>query len=139
MTSPGPRPKNSRVQKAMAHDTASLLVEALPYIQRFRGKIVVVKYGGAAMDDPDLVAGVMRDIVFLEAVGINPVVVHGGGKAITHAMEQAGLEARWVQGRRYTDDATLAIVAFEQGEVTLPYPAVIQRIAAVNGLAGKLP
>src|SRR5881396_733378 len=91
---------------------AATLLEALPYIQRFRSETFVVKYGGSFMDspDPEVRNGVARDIVFLEAVGINPVVVHGGGKAITRAMEAAGLKAQFVQGQRVTDKATVEIV-----------------------------
>ena len=86
---------------------AATLLEALPYIQRFRSQTFVVKYGGSFMDSPDpqVRDGVARDIVFLEAVGINPVVVHGGGKAITRAMDAAGLKASFVQGLRLTDEA----------------------------------
>lgn len=91
---------------------AATLLEALPYIQRFRGEIFVVKYGGSFMDspDPEVRHRVARDIVFLEAVGINPVVVHGGGKAITRAVEEAGLVAKFIQGQRVTDAATAQIV-----------------------------
>ncbi len=89
---------------------AQALLEALPYFQRFRGETVVIKYGGSAMDDPALVQDVLRDIVFLEAVGINPVVVHGGGKAITAAMAGEKLEARFVNGLRVTDAASIAII-----------------------------
>lgn len=91
---------------------AATLVEALPYIQRFRGQVFVVKYGGSFMDSPDEAERhrVARDVVFLEAVGINPVVVHGGGKAITRALEAAGLKAEFVQGHRVTDAATAEIV-----------------------------
>jgi acetylglutamate kinase len=91
---------------------AATLLEALPYIQRFRSQIFVVKYGGSFMDsdDPEVRHRVARDIVFLEAVGINPVVVHGGGKAITRALEGAGSKARFVQGLRVTDAATAEIV-----------------------------
>src|SRR5579863_5967908 len=91
---------------------ADVLLEALPYLQRFRGETFVVKYGGSFMDSPDPAVrnGVVRDIVFLEAAGIKPVVVHGGGKAITRAMEAAGLKAAFVQGMRVTDDATAAVV-----------------------------
>ncbi len=89
----------------------STLLEALPYIQKFSGATFVVKYGGSFMDSPDLEVrnGVARDIVFLEAVEINPVVVHGGGKAITRAMEKAGLKANFIQGQRVTDEATARI------------------------------
>ena len=91
---------------------AATLLEALPYIQKFSGATFVVKYGGSFMDSPDAAVrnGVARDIVFLEAVEINPVVVHGGGKAITRAMEKAGLKANFVQGQRVTDEATVRIV-----------------------------
>src|ERR1035441_9644023 len=89
-----------------------MLLEALPYIQKFSGATFVVKYGGSFMDSPDANVrnGVARDIVFLEAVEINPVVVHGGGKAITRAMEKAGLKADFIQGQRVTDEATVKIV-----------------------------
>jgi acetylglutamate kinase len=91
---------------------ADVLLEALPYIQRFRSSTFVVKYGGSFMDSPDeqVRSGVAADIVFLEAVGINPVVVHGGGKAITKAMEKAGIEAKFVNGMRVTDAATMQVV-----------------------------
>lgn len=90
-------------------DKAATLLEALPYIQRFREKVFVIKYGGSFMESPDsdMRAGVARDIVFLETVGINPVVVHGGGKAITRAMER---DAQFVQGLRVTTEATIDIV-----------------------------
>jgi acetylglutamate kinase len=91
---------------------AATLLEALPYIQRFRSQVFVVKYGGSFMDSPDEDERhrVARDIVFLEAVGINPVVVHGGGKAITRALETAGLKAEFAGGHRVTDAATVEIV-----------------------------
>jgi acetylglutamate kinase len=91
---------------------AATLLEALPYIQKFSGETFVVKYGGSFMDSPEPAVrnGVARDIVFLEAVEINPVVVHGGGKAITRAMEAAGLKANFVQGQRVTDEATVLVV-----------------------------
>src|ERR1035437_1998857 len=88
---------------------ADVLLEALPFLQRYRGKTFVIKYGGSFMDSPDSAArdGVARDIVFLAAAGIRPVVLHGGGKAITRAMEKAGLKASFVQGQRVTDEATV--------------------------------
>jgi len=91
---------------------AATLLEALPYIQRFRSQIFVVKYGGSFMDSPDpkVRHRVARDIVFLEAVGINPVVVHGGGKAITRALETSGVRAQFLQGHRVTDEATVEVV-----------------------------
>lgn len=91
---------------------AETLLEALPYIQKFSGATFVVKYGGSFMDSPDANVrhSVARDVVFLEAVEINPVVVHGGGKAITRAMEKAGLKTEFVRGQRVTDEAAAKIV-----------------------------
>lgn len=91
---------------------AGILIEALPYIQKFRGATFVVKYGGAFMDDPDpLVRGrVAQDIAFLAAVGINVVVVHGGGKAISRAMAKSGLKSEFKNGMRVTDAETVKIV-----------------------------
>ena len=91
---------------------ADVLLEALPYMQRFRSSTFVVKYGGSFMDSPDAKVreGVAADVVFLEVAGINPVVVHGGGKAITKAMEKAGINAQFIQGMRVTDEKSMAIV-----------------------------
>jgi acetylglutamate kinase len=91
---------------------AATLLEALPYIQRFRSQIFVVKYGGSFMGslDPEERHRVARDVVFLEAVGINPVVVHGGGKAVTRALEEAGVKSEFVRGYRVTDEASAKIV-----------------------------
>lgn len=91
---------------------AATLLEALPYVQRFRSQIFVVKYGGSFMDSPNEEERhrVARDVVFLEAVGINPVVVHGGGKAITRALQHAGIAPTFVAGHRRTDTATMEVV-----------------------------
>lgn len=88
---------------------AATLIEALDYIQQYRGRIVVVKIGGSVMDNAEAMHDLLRDVVFMRSVGMEPIVIHGGGKAITQAMEQAGLEAHFVQGLRYTDERTLAI------------------------------
>jgi len=88
---------------------ASALIEAMEYIRRFRNKIVVVKLGGSVLDDMCLQKKLLTDIAFMSTVGIKPIIVHGGGKAITKAMNEAGLEPVWVQGRRYTDERTLTI------------------------------
>ena len=88
---------------------ASTLVEALGYIQRFHNKTIVVKVGGSIMDDEASLATILTDIVFMNYVGMQPILVHGGGKAINDAMEKAGLVPQMVQGRRYTDERTLAI------------------------------
>jgi acetylglutamate kinase len=93
-----------------AAEKASVLIKALPYLQRFRGKTFLIKMGGSAMDNPDLVREVMRDIVFLEVAGIKPVIVHGGGKAISAAMKKSGLEANFVGGFRITTPEAIKIV-----------------------------
>lgn len=92
-----------------AIDKANVLIEALPYIQEYYEKIVVVKLGGSVMDDPTAERELLRDIVFMNYVGMQPIIVHGGGKEINKAMDEAGLEPMFVQGLRYTDDRTLAI------------------------------
>ena len=114
---------------------AATLLEALPYIQRFRSQTFVVKYGGSFMDSPDPAVrnGVARAVVFLEAVGINPVVVHGGGKAITRAMEAAGLKANFIQGQRVTDEATVDVVnRVLSREIN---PEIVKTIEALGGKA----
>jgi acetylglutamate kinase len=112
---------------------AATLLEALPYIQRFSGATFVVKYGGSFMDSPDPAVrnGVARDVVFLEAVEINPVVVHGGGKAITRAMEKAGLKANFIQGQRVTDEATVQIA-----DAVLSREINSEVVATINALGG---
>jgi len=89
---------------------ARTLLEALGYIQTFRGKIVVVKMGGSIMDNESALTEMLADVAFMSAVGMRPVIVHGGGKAISQAMEERGLEVQFVQGRRYTDRRTLTVV-----------------------------
>jgi acetylglutamate kinase len=93
-----------------AIEKAQALVEAMEYIRLFRDKIVVVKLGGSVLDDLDLQKKLLKDVVFMATVGIHPVLVHGGGKAITRAMNESGLEPQWVHGRRYTDERTMVIV-----------------------------
>lgn len=112
---------------------AATLLEALPYIQKFSHATFVVKYGGSFMDSPDQAVrnGVARDIVFLEAVEINPVVVHGGGKAITRAMEKSGLKANFIQGQRVTDEATVQIVDDVLSREINP-----EVVATINALGG---
>jgi acetylglutamate kinase len=113
---------------------AETLLEALPYMQRFSGATFVVKYGGSFMDSPDanIRHSVARDIVFLEAVEIDPIVVHGGGKAITRAMEKAGLKAEFVQGQRVTDEATAKIVDDVLSREINP-----EIVKTINALGGK--
>jgi acetylglutamate kinase len=111
---------------------ADTLIEALPYIQRFRGQTFVIKYGGAAMEEPDLIPLVLRDIVFLEAVGINPVIVHGGGKAITRRLQERGVQARFAAGLRVTDEATVDVVDEVLSSVINP-----EITAGINRFGGR--
>lgn len=90
---------------------ADVLIEALGYIREFRHKIIVVKLGGSVLEHEDTLQATLQDLVFMETVGLRPILVHGGGKAISQAMDRAGLEPHFIQGRRYTDEATLEIVA----------------------------
>lgn len=113
---------------------AATLLEALPYIQKYSGATFVIKYGGSFMDspDPEVRQSVARDVVFLEAVEINPVVVHGGGKAISRAMEQAGLRPQFVQGQRVTDEATVRVV-----DEVLSRQINPEIVATINALGGS--
>ena len=95
------------MQEAIAK--AGALIEAMEYIRSFRGRIVVVKLGGSVLEEPGLRKKLLTDIAFMATVGMQPIIVHGGGKAITRAMNDAGFQAQWVQGRRYTDQRTLTI------------------------------
>ena len=118
---------------------ARVLLEALPYIQDFRGSTFVVKYGGSFMEDPDPAARnrVACDIAFLAACGIHVVVVHGGGKAITRAMESSGLTANFVNGMRVTDEATIAIVKKTLDEIV--NRDVCESLATARGKPQGLP
>ncbi|HEY9202440.1 MAG TPA: acetylglutamate kinase [Gammaproteobacteria bacterium] len=98
-----------------ASNVVSVLSEALPYIQKLNGKTIVIKYGGNAMTDQDLKIGFARDIVLLKQVGINPVVVHGGGPQIAQLLERVGKESKFIQGMRVTDTETMDIVEMVLG------------------------
>jgi len=118
---------------------AKVLLEALPYIQDFRGSTFVVKYGGSFMDDPDPAARtrVAHDLAFLAACGINVVVVHGGGKAITKAMAESGLKATFINGLRATDAATIAVVKKTLDEIV--NRDVCEAVAAAKARPKGLP
>ncbi len=118
---------------------AEIIIGALPYIQAFRGKTVVVKYGGNAMVDPDLTTAVIQDVVLMALVGMQPVVVHGGGPQIDEAMKTSGLTPAFVQGLRVTDAATMRIVErVLVGEINQGIVALIGRMGgAAIGLSGK--
>ncbi len=118
-------------------EKAAVLVEALPYLQQFRGHTFLIKVGGSAMDDPGLVRRLLRDVVFMEVAGINPVIVHGGGKAISAAMKAAGLEAEFVGGLRVTSDEAMDLV-----ERTLSReinPGLVKGIEGYGGRALGVP
>ena len=115
---------------------ADVLIEALTWIRQFRGKVTVIKLGGSVLEDDRAMVHLLLDIVFMETVGMRPVVVHGGGAAISRAMAAAGLEPRFVEGRRYTDDATLEIVErVLAGEVN---EQLARRIIELGGRAEPL-
>jgi len=116
---------------------AAVLIEALPYMQAFRGQTFLIKVGGSAMDDQQLVKNLLRDIVFLEAVGISPVVVHGGGKAISAAMAEAGLEPEFVGGLRVTSEKAISIVEETLSKVI--NPGIVDAINSHGGRALGIP
>jgi len=117
------------VQEAITK--AKTLIEALGYIQSFAGKTIVVKMGGSIMDDEQALMEMLTDIVFLNTVGMRPVIVHGGGKAISEAMERRGLEVQFVQGRRYTDQRTLSVVEHVLcNEVNSRLLSIIEKLGA---------
>lgn len=117
-------------------EKADVLIEALGWIRQFRDKVTVIKLGGSLLDDVDALRHLLVDIVFMETVGMRPVVVHGGGAAINRAMDTAGLTPKFIQGRRYTDGATRDIVervlAYETNE------HIAERIEAFGGRAAPL-
>lgn len=118
-------------------DKAGVLIEALPYLKGFRGETVVVKFGGSAMEDADMAESVLSDISFMSCVGMHPVVVHGGGKAISRAMREAGLEPRFVAGLRVTDAASIRIVErVLNDEIS---PSIVRAITQRGMLARTLP
>jgi len=97
------------------HDKADILAQALPYIRKFHGKTMVIKYGGNAMTDPALQAAFAQDVVLLKLVGINPVVVHGGGPQIENALKRLGKTGNFIQGMRVTDAETMEVVEWVLG------------------------
>lgn len=103
-----PDPRKSRIANSMGK--ARILMEALPYIREFRGRVVVIKYGGSTMDDPSLRESFAGDITLLSTVGLHPVVVHGGGPQISAAMAREGIEPEWVDGLRVTTPETIRVV-----------------------------
>jgi acetylglutamate kinase len=136
-----PHPAKPRIAKTMGK--ARIFSEALPFIKDFRGRTIVIKYGGSAMVDEDLRNTFADDVAMLHYVGIHPVIVHGGGPHISHAMGQRGIEPQWVEGLRVTDDETIRVVQSTlAGEIN---PDIVRLInahgsvaAGVSGLDGNL-
>jgi acetylglutamate kinase len=127
------------LQRFSAFDRVSVLSEALPYLQRFRGKTIVIKYGGAAMKDESLKARVVSDLVLLSCVGIQPVMVHGGGPEINTWLNKLGIEAQFKNGLRVTDAATMDVVEMVLGgRVNKSLVSLIQQAGGqAVGLCGK--
>ena len=127
------------IDLSSAQTTARVLTEALPYIRRFSGKTFVVKYGGNAMKDDDMIASFARDIVLMKRVGMHPVVVHGGGPQIGSHLEKLGKESKFIEGMRVTDDETMDVVEMMLGGlVNKAIVAAIQKQGGqAVGLTGK--
>lgn len=119
-------------------EKAQVLIEALPYIQHFNGKTIVVKYGGSAMIDEELQKNVIKDVALLKLVGFKPIIVHGGGKEISKWVKQAGMEPKFVNGLRVTDAATMEIAEMVLGKVNKHLVQIMQSLG-VNavGISGK--
>ncbi len=121
-----------------AMDKASVLIEALPYIQRFNRKIIVVKYGGSAMTDEGLKASVIQDVTLLKLVGFKPIIVHGGGKEISRWVEKSGMEPRFINGLRVTDEPTMEIVEMVLNKVNKSLVTLVEKLGVhAAGISGK--
>ena len=117
---------------------ANVLNEALPYIQRFQGKIIVVKYGGSAMVDHELKKNVIRDVALLKLVGFRPIVVHGGGKEITKWVNKVGLETNFVNGLRVTDKDTMEVAEMVLNKVNKGLVSMMEKVGVkAVGISGK--
>ena len=117
---------------------ASVLVEALPYIQRFNRKIIVVKYGGSAMVDEGLKQSVIQDVTLLKLVGFKPIIVHGGGKEISRWVEKSGMEPHFINGLRVTDEATMEIAEMVLNKVNKSLVQLVERLGVrAVGISGK--
>ena len=117
---------------------AEVLIEALPYIQRFNRKIIVVKYGGSAMVDEKLKMNVIKDVVLLKLVGFKPIIVHGGGKEISSWVKKVGMEPRFVNGLRVTDEPTMELAEMVLNRVNKGLVQMIQELGVkAVGISGK--
>lgn len=131
---------NKDMQKFL--DKAEVLIEALPYIQRFNRRIIVVKYGGSAMVDEELKSQVIQDVTLLKLVGFKPIIVHGGGKEISKWVGRVGMESEFVNGLRVTDEATMELVEMVLGRVNKSLVQLVEslgvRAIGISGKDGKL-
>lgn len=107
---------------------AEVLIEALPYIQKFNRKIIVVKYGGSAMSDEELQQNVIKDVTLLKLVGFKPIIVHGGGKEISRWVGRVGKEARFVNGLRVTDEETMELAEMVLSKVNKSLVTMVQEL-----------
>lgn len=123
-------------------EKANVLIEALPYIQRFNRKIIVVKYGGSAMVDDELKKNVIKDVTLLKLVGFKPIIVHGGGKEISKWVEKSGMEAKFVNGLRVTDANTMEIAEMVLGRVGKSLVTMVEELGvkavSISGKDGQL-
>ena len=123
-------------------DKAGVLIEALPYIQRFNRKIIVVKYGGSAMIDEELKRNVIKDVTLLKLVGFKPIIVHGGGREISKCVNKSGMEAKFVNGLRVTDEATMEIAEMVLGRVGKSLVTMVEELGvkavSISGKDGRL-
>lgn len=123
-------------------EKAEVLIEALPYIQRFNRRIIVVKYGGSAMVDEDLKARVIQDVTLLKLVGFKPIIVHGGGKEISRWVNKVGMEPKFINGLRVTDEPTMELVEMVLGKVNKSLVQLVEalgvRAIGISGKDGKL-
>lgn len=131
---------NKDMQKYL--EKAEVLIEALPYIQRFNRRIIVVKYGGSAMVDEELKAQVIQDVTLLKLVGFKPIIVHGGGKEISRWVGKVGMEPEFVNGLRVTDEATMELAEMVLGRVNKGLVQLVEslgvRAIGISGKDGKL-
>jgi acetylglutamate kinase len=132
MTSSTPHDSSASVAAIAPRDKAEILAQALPYIRKYHGKTIVIKYGGNAMTDPELQADFAEDVVLLKLVGLNPVVVHGGGPQIDAALNKIGKKGQFIQGMRVTDEETMEVVEWVlAGEVQQDI------VGLINAAGGK--
>lgn len=129
-------PMNKDMQQYL--DKAEVLIEALPYIQRFNRKIIVVKYGGSAMVDEELKEQVIKDVTLLKLVGFKPIIVHGGGKEISKWVGKVGMEPHFVNGLRVTDEATMELAEMVLGKVNKSLVQLVESLGVrAIGISGK--